>query len=164
MEEFLKRMLSMIQRYKYVAVILLLGVALMLLPTGQKDSQPEQQIHNPQVPGMQEQLEQILSQIQGVGKVRVLLTELQGEQTLYVRDENAYDSADRTEVQSEAVIITDSQRNEAGLIRQLIPPVYQGAVIVCQGGDSAAVRLAVVQAVSDATGLSADKITVLKMK
>lgn len=164
MEEFLKRMLSMIQRYKYVAVILLLGVALMLLPTGQKDSQPEQQIHNTQVPGMQEQLEQILSQIQGVGKVRVLLTELQGEQTIYVRDENAYDSADRTEVQSEAVIITDSQRNEAGLIRQLIPPVYQGAVIVCQGGDSAAVRLAVVQAVSDATGLSADKITVLKMK
>lgn len=164
MEEFLKRMLSMIQRYKYVAVILLLGVALMLLPTGQKDSQPEQQIRNPQVPGMQEQLEQILSQIQGVGKVRVLLTELQGEQTLYVRDENTYDSADRTEVQSDAVIITDSQRNEAGLIRQLIPPVYQGAVIVCQGGDSAAVRLAVVQAVSDATGLSADKITVLKMK
>jgi hypothetical protein len=39
-----------------------------------------------------------------------------------------------------------------------------GAVIVCQGADKPVVRLAIVEAVADATGLSTDTITVLKMK
>jgi len=42
--------------------------------------------------------------------------------------------------------------------------LYRGAVVVCQGGDNASVRLAVVEAVSNATGLTSDRITVLKMK
>ena len=46
----------------------------------------------------------------------------------------------------------------------VLSPTYLGAVIVCQGGDSPTVKLAIVEAVSNATGLSADKITVLKMK
>jgi stage III sporulation protein AG len=41
-------------------------------------------------------------------------------------------------------------------------PAYQGAVIVCQGADNSAVRLAVSEAVSALTGLSSDKISILK--
>ena len=41
---------------------------------------------------------------------------------------------------------------------------YTGAVIFCQGADSAAVRLQVVEAVAVYTGLSSNKIMVLKMK
>jgi len=36
--------------------------------------------------------------------------------------------------------------------------------VVCQGADRAGVRLAVVDAVKSVTGLSSDRITVLKMK
>lgn len=43
-------------------------------------------------------------------------------------------------------------------------PVYQGALIVCSGAGSASVRLAVVDAVADLTGLGADQISVIKMK
>ena len=39
-----------------------------------------------------------------------------------------------------------------------------GAIVVCQGGDNATVRLAIIEAVSNVTGLGADKISVLKMK
>ena len=109
---------------------------------------------------MQESLEAILAKIQGVGRVEVLLTEAAGSQTLYVYDE----SASGESLKSDAVIITDSARSQTGLVSQVIPPVYLGAVVVCQGGDSPPVRLAVVEAVQAATGLSADKITVLKMK
>jgi len=49
-------------------------------------------------------------------------------------------------------------------VQQVNPPTYLGAVIVCQGADSASVRLAIVSAVGSVTGLSTDKITVLKMK
>ena len=55
-------------------------------------------------------------------------------------------------------------RKQTGLVQQVNPPTYLGAVIVCQGADSASVRLAIVEAVGSVTGLSTDKITVLKMK
>jgi stage III sporulation protein AG len=64
----------------------------------------------------------------------------------------------------ETVIITDAQRAQQGLVKQVNPPVYLGAVVVCQGADRASVRLAIVEAVANATGLGADKISVLKMK
>lgn len=41
---------------------------------------------------------------------------------------------------------------------------YTGAVIFCHGADSASVRLKIVEAVSVYTGLSSNKIKVLKMK
>ena len=43
-------------------------------------------------------------------------------------------------------------------------PVYQGAVVVCQGAGDSRVRLTVVDAVSVLTGLSSDKISVVKWK
>ena len=62
------------------------------------------------------------------------------------------------------LIITDEKRAEKGLIRQVNPPVLQGAVVVCQGADAPKVKLAVVDAVMRATGLSSNQICVLKMK
>ena len=61
-------------------------------------------------------------------------------------------------------MVTGSDRSEKGLVRQINPPEYLGAVVLCQGADNAAVKLAIVEAVSKATGLSTDRITVLKMK
>ena len=60
--------------------------------------------------------------------------------------------------------VTDGQRNETGLVRQVNPPSYLGAVVVCQGGDDPRVQLDIVNAVSRITGLGADRISVLKMK
>ena len=62
------------------------------------------------------------------------------------------------------VTVSDAQRNENGLIRQVISPKYRGAVIVCQGADDPVVQLAIVEAVSSTTGLGSDRISVLKMK
>ena len=39
-----------------------------------------------------------------------------------------------------------------------------GALVVCDGADSASVRLAIIQAVSSLTGLGSNKIAVVKMK
>ena len=72
--------------------------------------------------------------------------------------ENSRDTRKKT------VVVTGSSREETGLVSQLLPPTYRGAVILCQGADNAQVRLSIVEAVSNATGLSTDKISVLKMK
>jgi len=92
--------------------------------------------------------------------VQVMLSIASGERTQYITNTDSSESTTRTET----VIITDSERNESGLIEQMNPPIYRGAVVVCQGADSAAVRLAITQAVAKITGLSTDNICVLKMK
>lgn len=159
------RIISLLKQYKYVALVLLVGIALMLLPSGgDTESAPTTSEEIVQESTLEERLAQILSKMEGVGKTEVLLTIGAGEETRYESNEDQSTGQETGSYHRETVIITDADRNEQGLIQQVIPPIYQGAIIVCQGGDSAAVRLAIVEAVSNATGLTADKITVLKMK
>jgi len=156
----LERIADLLKRYRYGALVLLIGLGLMLLPTSQKQSASVAAAGEPEVLPVAEELEQILGQIQGVGKVKVLLTQAAGEITVY--QENTDQSGDS--LREDTVLITDASRTEQGLVKQVLPPRYQGAVIVCQGGDRASVRLDIVDAVSAVTGLTSDKITVLKMK
>ena len=155
-----------IKKYRYVALVLLAGLILMGLPEGKKADENAPQVTNPsgQPQSLQDSLAQILSQIEGAGKVKVLLTAAAGEEVLYQMDEDIDQSENSRDVRRETVLITDAQRSQGGLVRQVNPPQYQGAIILCQGAGSPSVKLSVVEAVSDATGLTYDRITVLKMK
>lgn len=143
-------------QYRYVILVVCIGLALMAIPEKAETADTSEPTTVQSQSDPAQKLEEILGQIEGVGKVKVLLTVSAGEQTVYEYNES--------DSRREAVIITDSGRAEQGLVQQVIPPVYLGAVIVCQGGNKASVQLAVVEAVSNATGLSTDRITVLKMK
>jgi len=157
--------LEVLKKYRYVVIVLMAGILLMLLPDG--TTQPEPSGPAPAAdpaPDLQSQLEELLSHMEGAGKVKVLLTESAGSCILYQTDENTDTTASSTSIRRETVIVSDTQRQESGLVRQTIPPVYLGAVVLCQGADSAAVRLAVTEAVSRATGLASHNISVLKMK
>ena len=164
--EVSNRGMEFIKKYRYVLLVLLAGIFLMALPDGEK-AQTETEvpaIESTAQPTLQDSLAEILSQIEGAGKVRVLLTQAAGEQTIYQTDEDISTSENSSDIRRETVIITDSGRGETGLIRQVNPPTYLGAVVLSQGADSAKVRLAIVEAVMSVTALSSDNITVLKMK
>jgi stage III sporulation protein AG len=137
----------------------------MVLPTG-KATEAETVITKAQdsILSVEERLAQILRQVKGAGEVQVLLTEASGEETIYQINGNTSSSDTSSSSKQDTVTITDSQRNEQGLVRQKNPPKYMGVVVVCQGGDQATVRLAIIDAVSKAIGLGADKISILKMK
>lgn len=158
--------IDFIKKYRYVALVLMIGLVLMALPTSREEdtmthTAPEETQEEISV---NEALAQILSKIEGAGNVQVLLTVASGEETVYQTDDNISVSEDTSTTQIDTVTVTDADRNQTGLVKQINPPTYQGAVIVCQGADSAVVRLAIVDAVSKVTGLSSDRISVLKMK
>ena len=167
MEKILKdnKLLGFVQKYKYVALVLAVGVVLMLIPTGSKPAK-ETALPTTQerILSIEEKLTQILRQVKGAGEVQVLLTEAMGEETIYQTNEDISQNDTSSSSRGDTVTITDSQRNEQGLVRQQNPPQYMGAIVVCQGGDQPTVRLAIIDAVSKVTGLGADKISVLKMK
>ena len=146
-------------------MVLLIGIFLLCLPRQEPQTgvSPKQETVQQQTT-LEQELEDVLSKLEGAGKVRVLLTESSGSETYYQQDEDRREDEGGKQIRSDTVILTDSDRGQSGLVRRVDPPVYLGAVVLCQGADSARVKLAVTEAVANATGLSTDRITVLKMK
>ncbi len=162
---WLKKIGSLLKRYKYAFLVLFIGLGLMLLPEWGDDVK-EDIVQEPavQVESVDDRLADILSKIEGAGDVQVLLTLRAGEEILYQTNNTTSTSGDTNSAQVTTVTITTSEKDQTGLIRQINPPTYMGAIIVCQGADQPGIRLAVVEAVSKVTGLGADRISVLKMK
>ena len=158
---------TFVGKYKYAVIVLAVGLILLMLPSKSEESNlienASQEITDTAHIETQA-LTEILETIYGAGEVRVLLSTASGEKTIYQTDSDTSISGDDTSTKSETVILTDSQRNERGLVSQVIPEKYLGAIVVCQGADNPSVKLAITQAVSKITGLGADAICVLKMK
>ena len=161
----LKRVLSTIFKYRYGVLILSAGIAMLLLP-GKKETKVhiEDTTEKNQTSIIESRLSELLSSVDGAGKTEVLLTIMAGEQYIYQVDQESSVDETSDETNITTIIVRNGDKEENGLIRQVIPPSYLGAIVVCQGGDNTTVKLAIVDAVSKATGLGADKISVLTMK
>lgn len=153
-----------IKKYRYVAVVILAGILLMAVPqeSGREATMVEKETGSEE--SLEAALSRILSMVAGAGNVEVLLAEKSGEQILYQTDEDQSQTDTARDLRRQTVLVEDSSRQKTGLVRQINPPVYQGAVVLAQGADNAAVRLSLVEAVMGATGLPSHCITVLKMK
>ena len=159
----LKEKLKSLVKYKYVLFVILIGVVLMLLPnkTTRKAEPAETTISEV---NEEERIQNILQMVHGAGRVAVYLKTERSEQYIYQTDNDTSSATDRNDQSKDTVLVTDSERNQSGLIQTVLTPKYAGAVIVCDGADDAYVKLSIVDAVSKATGLGSDKISVLKMK
>lgn len=156
-------------RYKYAVLVVLIGAGLLLWPSGR--SSPVKDMLSPaagqaEQTDLQAQLEDILGTVSGVGQVRVMLTvESDGERHLAQDTELAYSgptaSPEDYSRRSETVLVKGGSGSETVIVRRTYP-TYRGALVVCQGGDRAEVRLAVTEAVTALTGLTADRVTVAK--
>lgn len=163
--KILKKISILISKYKYPLAILLLGVGLMLLPKKEEKSKEQTQAPPQQEEiSMEQQLSDILSQVKGAGRVEVMLTIKEGEEILYQIDTNTSQGDSSASASYDTVIISDKNRSQSALVRQVYGPKYQGAIILCSGANDPTVRLAIVDAVSKITGLGADKISILELK
>ena len=158
----MEAMKNLLLRYRYAAIILLLGLGLMLLPSGKKETPKPGEVTEQR--NLSRELEQILSAVDGAGRVRVLLTEQIGAEIHYQTDCRTDTSDSGESRQEDTVLIDGEDRKKTGLVRRRDPPRYLGAVVAAQGADSPQIRLALIQAVECATGLRTDQIQVVRMK
>lgn len=160
------KLFAILKKYRFVILIFFIGIVLMSMPTTDETKKPS--INKSETTAYQysvtDELSQILSQIEGVGDTRVILSTSRGEETIYQTDLNqtTEDNSNRSDI--DTVVITNSDRGQQGLVRQIIPASYMGAIVVCEGADDPKVRLSVVDAIAKFTGLGTNKISVLKMK
>lgn len=117
-------------------------------------------------------LSKILSEIDGAGEVKVMVSYKTGVETVplldtkdsnTVTEENDADSARRTEQNSvETSIIFNQEKsgNKVPYISKTIMPVVEGVIVTCDGGGDEIVKANVIKAVTVITGITANKVQV----
>ena len=159
-----KKLWQGLKKYRYAALVLLLGLALLLLPGGKKTTQKSNAAasaaQTDYAAETERRLTQMLQQIAGAGQVSVMLTLETGERVEYQASSDGAQSSESRKT----VILSEGSSYDKAAVAATTYPRFQGALIVCEGADSAAVRLRLLEAVSAVTGLSTDRITVVKMR
>lgn len=168
LSELQKRLSAGISKFRLPLLIFAAGLLLMLLPTGKRSTQAvqtaAQAAQTQELTPSQEEMEAILSRIDGVGRVDLLLTLRTSGASVYQTDTRTVTSGSGTTEECQTVFGQTSGSGKEPVVQTTLAPQYQGALVVCDGADRASVRLAVVQAVASLTGLGSNQIAVVKMK
>lgn len=158
-------------RYKYFLLVILVGVLLLtsgMQPASNTQEQAaEQADHEFDLQAFQQSVADSLSQIDGAGRVTVLLSLETGEESVYAADvsksSQTTDNNSNESYESTTSILSDGSYGEAPILIKRKYPTFRGAVILCEGADDDAVRLQIVHAVSALCGISSDCISVSKL-
>ena len=161
------RGLALFQRYKYALLVVLVGVVLMGLPIlGGGEAEPDQPEGEVafETEELEERLEEALSRMDGVGAVEVVLTLRSGPIQVLAQDSQSTYRSDQSQSSQSTVVVSGGSGVQEPVVIQQLSPQYQGALVICSGGNDPAVRLQVVEAVAALTGLGSDRISVSKGK
>lgn len=165
-----KDILPLIKKYRYLLLAAAAGIVLLLLPPigeKQEDAQAPPTAAAEEgfsVSALEARLSEALSQVEGAGEVRVVLTVKSGARRVLAQDSTVTQrDSEHAESTTTVVVSAGSGTQEAVLLQQFYPQ-FQGALVVCPGGDDPAVRLSLMQSVSALTGLGSDKISICKGK
>ncbi len=124
----------------------------------------------------EEQIENILSAVEGVGKVDVMVTMASSEEKIALKDEentqDATQERDRnggSRLQSnsslqEETILVQQEDGEEPYIVEIQSPKIEGIVVVAQGAGSGNIDTEIIEAIVALFPVEAHKIKVMKMK
>lgn len=125
---------------------------------------------------LSQKLEAILSQIQGVGEVKVFINYSESSEVVAMYNENSKSSTtEETDTSGgiRKVQETDSQKDiiyqenngtKTPMTKKVIEPKIEGAIITAKGANNIDVKTNIIQAVEAATGLPTHKIQVFEMQ
>ena len=124
---------------------------------------------------LEERLENILSNISGVGDVKVFINYSESSETVAMYNENSKTSVteetdtsggvrkvEETDSQKEIVYQEDSG-SKTPIVQKTIEPKIEGAIITAKGASNINIKTSIIQAVEAATGLATHKIQVFEM-
>ena len=143
--------------------LIIAGVVLMLLPGGKQTQSAQAETDTRGTYSLEEterRMETLLGRISGTGQLSLMLTVQSGAELELAEDTDADERGQRRET----VTLGRGSGTQDVVVTRERYPSYQGAVVVCEGAGDAAVRLALTEAVSALTGLSADRISIVQWK
>ena len=178
----------------FIVLLIITVLAINLIWNGNKNETNEQtnntskqlattnnQAQTNQIQGMNEsdletKLEEILSQIQGVGEVKVLLNYSESSEVVAMYNETSKTSnteetdtsggtrkIEETDTQKD-IIYQEDNGEKTPITQKIVQPKIEGAIITAKGANQADVKANIIQAVEAVTGLATHKIQVFEMQ
>lgn len=181
-QNILNKILSKNNFPKLVFIIGLVGLSLICLPNFSLGKTKKAEINSDtqfiseqRRKKLEENLENIISEIQGAGKSKVLVTLENGAETVYATEErkNKEASEDKSsgeitrkkesdDCEKKFITIKDSEGTEHALAVTEIEPKVKGVVIICPGGDDIVVKKRIVDATTTALNINSTRVCVTK--
>ena len=181
---FLKQFFAKDLKLKVIVLLGILGMVLIVLSQFADDSQTgqgqPQAIHNAELANqeyitqLEERLQSLISEIEGVGRNRVMVTLESGVEYVYAQEQRR--STDTThsvsgeipvggrtqESVEQRFILVDTEfgRREA-LVLTRIPPRVQGVIIVCEGANDPVVEQKLISVITTALGIPSTRVSVV---
>lgn len=170
---------------KILLVVGFIGIALIalssFLPSGGKKSSAASsstasgQSDAAYASELQSRLQKIISQINGVGRVDVMITFSSGTQYVYEQnqkqttnkssqsqDSGTRQTTENTDNEQQPVIVSGNSGEQQPIVKTQISPEVKGVVVVCDGADSPTVQESIINAVSTALSLDTNHVCVIK--
>ncbi len=108
---------------------------------------------------LETQLESLISNLDGAGKVKVMVTFLGSESEVLAK--NVESIEENGVIKTVETIITVSGKP---YVTKTENPEIKGVIIICEGGENLTVKMNITEIITTALNVSADKIRILKMK
>lgn len=162
-----QKLQEMLKKYRFAAIVAAAGVVLMLLPGAKTETQETETTDGASfsLEETERRMEELLGAMEGVGRVRVMLTLRSGETLSLAEDSSASTgSGGDTRQDSQVLTVSRGSGKQEVVVTGRLYPRYQGAVVVCQGASDSRVRLRVLETVAVLTGLGSDKISIAEWK
>lgn len=168
MSEKAKELITRIKSEKRLALIVVLGiVGILLLTVSELVPREEKKTAEPDEPQSIEQYEEslenrlaeLVSQIDGAGRTKVMITLESGDENIYATEDK---SGEKTYERDYVVIKRNG--DEDGMLLKTAEPEIRGAAVVCEGADSVAVRQEIVNTVTAVLGIGTSRVYISKMK
>ncbi len=114
--------------------------------------------------GIEKRLEQILSEIDGIGSCKVMVTLESSVQNIYTadRESSASDAKESSSYSDSSKHVILDDNGQQALLEKEIEPFVRGVIVVCGGADNINVKQSVIDCVSAGLGISSANISVVK--
>ncbi|MCD7722372.1 MAG: hypothetical protein LUH82_00255 [Clostridiales bacterium] len=156
-------------RTKLVLAVGIIGIALILLSefspvseSASAESESVQVDYISYVNGLDEQLSEIISSMDGVGECKVMITLKATAESVYATDEENSGTDSSYSEKSEYVIYDGENADSPILLKENFPEI-EGVAVVCAGGDSVQVKEKIINCVTALFNLPSNRVSVSKM-
>lgn len=170
------------KKVRLIVAVGLLGMALILL--SQFMSAPQKKrveetdvtlINEAYTKSMEKKLGSLIGSIEGVGKAQVMITLESSAKTVYATEQRTQtdrmqdvSGEERKKVQESDnqqvsyILVDQGSGQKQPLVTTRMEPAVQGVVVVCSGADNKVVGARIVDVVTTALGVGANKVCVVK--
>lgn len=174
-EKTVQRYASFVKKNALIIAAGALGIILIAFGslTGREKQQTapklldESEYNELYVSSLESRLEETLSLVDGVGRVRVMVTIENGVEYVYATESKSSSDVGSDDVSKQSressLTIVDTADGRATVPIKRIEPTIKGVAVVCDGGGEISVKAAVTEAVGSLLGITSNRISVNKM-